>query len=59
MLNFLGKRILQLMQWGAPFFSPPPCGEGVGVGVPQAQNPVGPPPTPTLPRMGGGRRKPC
>jgi len=56
MLNFL---ILQLMQWSAPFFSPPPCGEGTGVGVPQTQNPVGVPPTPTLPRKGGGRKKPC
>jgi uncharacterized protein (TIGR02186 family) len=47
--------------------SPPPCGEGLGVGVPPRQQtsgcatmaPIGlaeGPPTPTLPHKGGGRR---
>jgi len=34
-------------------YSPPPCGEGSGVGV-HTKTARGVPPTPTLPRKGGG-----
>src|SRR6516225_4086428 len=39
--------------------SPPPCGEGLGVGVArlaQRRLPYAPPPSPTLPHKGGGSR---
>src|SRR5947208_420225 len=42
--------------------SPPPCGEGLGVGVPRCGNdgaPIAPPPSPTLPHKApqGGREQ--
>ena len=37
--------------------SPPPCGEGLGGGGPRARSRVWLPPTPTLPRKGGGSRE--
>ena len=36
-------------------FSPPPCGEGSGVGVSKQCVRLWLPPSPTLPRKGGGR----
>jgi hypothetical protein len=43
---------------GAANSSPPPCGEGLGVGVVQCGTsvPDGTPPTPTLPHKGEGVR---
>src|SRR6185437_3980012 len=43
-----GGRVHAAMLARCSMFSPPPCGEGLGVGVPRARS-VWLPPTPTLP----------
>jgi len=39
--------------------SPPPCGEGLGVGVSPIHYLCGLPPSLTLPRKGGGKTTTC
>ena len=51
-----------LLKARRPFFSPPPCGEGSGVGVVRMGHLMchtSRPSAPTLPRKGGGRRQRC